>query len=263
MPPTPTPEGICLDALMHKLATPHSGSRVRSLYCRWTPRSKRHGKGEQYSAERNRPKKAEKIAARSMTASRAGKWPRMYACRRIGVVTVTGRLGGHVKRTRHPRREAETEAEMLQPCQVCAEGGHGKARLPEGHKQLQHKLLEGERVGDPHLPTKPGTDAALTCKFASSRRRSVKATPNVRRNHRRYEQCPACYGPELIHLQTRKHISVNILAARHVRQKQIYVLLGKEKEKPGTYTCPSSKPAPPACCPCKADVVRQGRDCHR
>ena len=55
--------------------------------------------------------------------------------------------------TRHLRREAETEVEMLQPCQVRAEGGHGKARTPEGHKQLQHELLEGERVGDPHLPT--------------------------------------------------------------------------------------------------------------
>ena len=29
--------------------------------------------------------------------------------------------------TRHLRREAETEAEMLQPCQVRAEVGHGKA----------------------------------------------------------------------------------------------------------------------------------------
>ena len=38
--------------------------------------------------------------------------------------------------TRHLRREAETEAEMLQPGQVRAEGGHGKARIPEGHKQL-------------------------------------------------------------------------------------------------------------------------------
>ena len=55
--------------------------------------------------------------------------------------------------TRHPRREAETEAEMLQPCHVRAEGGHRKARTPEGHKQLQPELLEGERVGDLHLPT--------------------------------------------------------------------------------------------------------------
>ena len=55
--------------------------------------------------------------------------------------------------TCHLRREAETEAEMLQPGQVRAEGGHGKARTPEGHKQLQHEILEGERVGDPHLPT--------------------------------------------------------------------------------------------------------------
>ena len=55
--------------------------------------------------------------------------------------------------TRHLRREAEPEAEMLQPGQVRAEGGHGKARTPEGHKQLQHELVEGERVGDPHLPT--------------------------------------------------------------------------------------------------------------
>ena len=55
--------------------------------------------------------------------------------------------------THHLRREAEPEVEMLQPGQVCAEGGHGKARTPEGHKQLQHELVEGERVGDPHLPT--------------------------------------------------------------------------------------------------------------
>ena len=60
----------------------------------------------------------------------------------------------------------------------------------------------------------------------------LKPLPNVRRNHRRHGQCPACSGPELLHLQTRKHISVNILSARHVRQKQIHVPLGKEKEKP-------------------------------
>ena len=55
--------------------------------------------------------------------------------------------------TRYLRREAETEAEMLQPSQVRAEGGHGKVHTPEGYKQLQHELLEGERVGNPHLPT--------------------------------------------------------------------------------------------------------------
>ena len=55
--------------------------------------------------------------------------------------------------THYLRREAETEAGMLQPGQVRAEGGHRKARTLEGHKQLQHELLEGEQVGDPHLPT--------------------------------------------------------------------------------------------------------------
>ena len=143
--------------------------------------------------------------------------------------------------TRHLRREAETEPEMLQPCQVRAEGGHGKARTPEGHKQLQHELLEGERVGDSHLPTKSGTDSALTRKPVTCwQPRSLPAVdvvvlkplPNVRRNHRRHGQCPACSGPELLHLQPRKHISVNILAARHVRQTQIHVPLGKENEKP-------------------------------
>ena len=59
--------------------------------------------------------------------------------------------------TRHLHREAETEAEMLQPCQVRAEGGDGKVRTPEGYKQLQHELLEGERVRDPHLPTESQT----------------------------------------------------------------------------------------------------------
>ena len=46
--------------------------------------------------------------------------------------------------TRHLHREAELEAEMMQPGQVRAEGGH---------KQLQYELVDGERVGDPHLPT--------------------------------------------------------------------------------------------------------------
>ena len=55
--------------------------------------------------------------------------------------------------TCHLPREAEPEAEMLQPGQVCAEGGHGKERTLESHKKLQHELVEGERVGDPHLPT--------------------------------------------------------------------------------------------------------------
>ena len=64
--------------------------------------------------------------------------------------------------TCHLRREAETEAEMLQSGQVRAEGGHGKVRTLEGHKQLQHVLLEGEQVGDPHR--KPGTGSALTRK---------------------------------------------------------------------------------------------------
>ena len=44
--------------------------------------------------------------------------------------------------THHLCREAKTEAEMLQPCQVRAEDGHGKVHT-----------LEGERVRDPHPPT--------------------------------------------------------------------------------------------------------------
>ena len=72
-PPPPPRKGSFFDALMRKLATPRSGSRVRSRYCKWTTGSKRRGEGDQYSAERSRPKKAEKIAAWSMTASRAGK----------------------------------------------------------------------------------------------------------------------------------------------------------------------------------------------
>ena len=43
-PPPPTPrKGSVFDTWMCNLATPHSGSRVRSLYCRWTPGSKRRG----------------------------------------------------------------------------------------------------------------------------------------------------------------------------------------------------------------------------
>ena len=84
----------------------------------------------------------------------------------------------------------------------------------------------------------------------------------MRRNHHRHGQCPGCSGPEPLHLQPRKHISVNILAARHMRQKQIHVPLGKEKEKPahkrhvGALTH-ARRPAPPACCPCAGESV-----CH-
>ena len=41
-PPPPPRKGSVFDAVMRKLPTPRSGSRVRSLYCRWTPGSKRH-----------------------------------------------------------------------------------------------------------------------------------------------------------------------------------------------------------------------------
>ena len=98
----------------------------------------------------------------------------------------------------------------------------------------------GTGGGSPPPDRKPGIDSALTRKPVTCwQLRSLPAAvvvskplPNVGRNHRRYGQCPACDRPELPHLQPRKHIRVNILAARHVRQKQIHVPLGKEKEKP-------------------------------
>ena len=95
--------------------------------------------------------------------------------------------------------------------------------------------------GSPPPDRKPGTDSALTWKPVTCwQPRSLPAVdivvlkplPNVRPNHCRYGQCPACSGSELLHLQTRKHISIIILAARHVCQKQIHVPLGKEKDKP-------------------------------
>ena len=39
--PPPPRKGSVFDAVMRKLPTPRSGSSVRSLYCRWTPGSKR------------------------------------------------------------------------------------------------------------------------------------------------------------------------------------------------------------------------------
>ena len=94
--------------------------------------------------------------------------------------------------------------------------------------------------GSPPPGRKSGTDSALTRKPVMCWQPHslpavdvvvLKPLPNVRQNHCRHGQCPACSGPEHLHLQPRKHISVNILAARHVRQKQIHVPLGKEKEK--------------------------------
>ena len=97
----------------------------------------------------------------------------------------------------------------------------------------------GTGEGSPPPDRKSGTDSALTRKpvtcwqpRSSPAGDVLKPLPNVRRNHRRHGQCPAWSGPEPLHLRSRKHISVNIPAARHVRQKHMHVPLGKEKENP-------------------------------
>ena len=146
--------------------------------------------------------------------------------------------------TRHPRREAETEAEAAALPRACG-GWPRKGASPGGPQTAPAQTVVGGTGGGGgggggSPDRKPGTDSALTRKPVTCwQPRSLPAVdiivlkplPNVRLNHRRYGQCPTCSGSELLHLQMRKHISVIILAARHMRQKQIHVPLGKEKEK--------------------------------
>ena len=77
---------------------------------------------------------------------RSPRQPREAVC--LGALEATQHKQERMH-THYLHREAKTEAEIQQPCQVRAEAGHGKARTPEGHTQLQHELLEGERVRDP------------------------------------------------------------------------------------------------------------------
>ena len=190
------------------------------------------------------------------------------------MVTVIGRLGGCVKRSARERwrprntnpiecipatvGKPKRKLKRGSPAKYVRRGGGGgrKGAYPGGPQTAPARTLGGGTgEGSPPPDRKSGIDSALTRKPVTCwQPRSLPAVdvavlkplPNVRRNHRRHWQCPACSGPELLHLQPRKHISVNILAARHVRQKQIHVPLGKEIEKHargGTYTCSSAKPA--------------------
>ena len=66
--------------------------------------------------------------------------------------------------TRHLRREAETEAEMLQPCQVRATWPR-KGAYPGGPLTAPARTLGGGTGGgSPPPDRKPGTESALTRK---------------------------------------------------------------------------------------------------